>query len=168
MHWAKKGSEFAGVRFPQVVSQFFCGHCCSSYLTVNKCNLSRICRFLFVNATFKVGPSSPAQNTRASGGPTCLRFGNWSLRFYRVLHLTACALLLAWGYTPLPKGWCPGRHRHTLLVGHKWWLRGIIFVWVYTLFFRKILLVIPLRTILRYLYFTWVLPFYATFASTQF
>ncbi len=34
------------------------------------------------------------------------------------------------------------RHRHTLLVGHKWWLRGII--WVCTLFFRKILL-IPLK-----------------------
>ncbi len=41
---------------------------------------------------------------------------------------------------------CRYRHRHTLLVGHKWWLRGIIFVWVYTLFFRKILLVIPLNS----------------------
>ncbi len=29
-------------------------------------------------------------------------------------------------------GLCRHRHHHTLLVGHNWWLRGIIFVWVYT------------------------------------
>ncbi len=28
---------------------------------------------------------------------------------------------------------CRYRHCHTLLMGHKWWLRGVIFVWVYTL-----------------------------------
>ncbi len=64
----------------------------------------RICLLLFVNATFKVGCSSLAQSARTSGGPTCLRSGNWSLHFYRVPHLTTCALLLAGGYTPLPKG----------------------------------------------------------------
>ncbi len=32
---------------------------------------------------FKVGPFSPAQSAHAPGGPTCLRPGNWSLRFYR-------------------------------------------------------------------------------------
>ncbi len=31
-----------------------------------------------------------------------------------------------------------------LQVCHEWWLRGIIFIWVYTLFFRKTLLVKPL------------------------
>ncbi len=84
--------------------------------------------------TFKVGPSSPAQSARASGGPMCLRSGNWSLRFYRVLHLTPYALLLAGDYTSLPsllntakyentgmgQGLCRYRHHHTLLVGHKW------------------------------------------------
>ncbi len=41
---------------------------------------SRVCQLLFVNATFKVGPSSSAQSACASGCPTCLRSGNWSLR----------------------------------------------------------------------------------------
>ncbi len=39
--------------------------------------MSRICWLLFVNATFKFGPSSPAQSARTSGGPTCLRSGDW-------------------------------------------------------------------------------------------
>ncbi len=47
---------------------------------------------------------SPAQRTHASAGPTCLQSGNWSLCFYRVPPLTPCALLLAGGHTPLPKG----------------------------------------------------------------
>ncbi len=68
---------------------------------------SSICQLLFVNATFKVGPSSSAQSTRASGGPTCSQSDDWSPRFYRVSYLTPCTLLLAEGYTPLPKDWCP-------------------------------------------------------------
>ncbi len=67
---------------------------------------SRICQLLFVNATFKIGPTSPVQSAHASGGPTYLCSGNWSLRFYRVPHLTPCTPLLAGGYTPLLKGWC--------------------------------------------------------------
>ncbi len=88
---------------------------------------SGICRLLFVNTTFKVGPSSPAQSARASGGPMCLPSGNWLLRFYRVPQVTPCAPLLAGGYTPLPKGWRPETS----------WAqqRGIIFVWVHTLCF---------------------------------
>ncbi len=41
---------------------------------------SWICRLLFVSTTLKLGPSSSAQSARGSGGPTCLRSGNWSLR----------------------------------------------------------------------------------------
>ncbi len=45
-------------------------------LIVFKGITSKICRLLFENTTFKVGPSSPAQSAHASGGPTCLRSGN--------------------------------------------------------------------------------------------
>ncbi len=67
---------------------------------------SRRCQLLFVNAIFKVGPNSTAQSTLAPGDPMCLRSGDLLLCFYRVPHLTPCVLLLAGGYTPLPKGWC--------------------------------------------------------------
>ncbi len=60
---------------------------------------------MFDNTTFKVGLSSPALSTQS--GPTCLQSGNWLLHFYRILHLTPCALLLAGGNTPLPRGRCP-------------------------------------------------------------
>ncbi len=120
---------------------------CSNIFILLKGIKSRICWLLFVHATFKVGPSSSAQSILASGGPTYLRSGKWLLHFYWVLHLTPCVLLLAGGYTPLPKGWYPETSRaqqnkkiqaecrisadtdhHTLLVSHNWWLRGIIFV----------------------------------------
>ncbi len=61
---------------------------------------SSISRLLFVNATFKVGPSSPARSAHAPGGPTCLQSGNWSLRLYRVPPLTPCTLLLATPHCP--------------------------------------------------------------------
>ncbi len=40
-------------------------------------------------------PLLPTQTECASGGPTCLRSENWSLRFYRVPPLTPCAVI-AW------------------------------------------------------------------------
>ncbi len=80
-----------------------------------------------------------------------------------IRKLTPCAPLLAGGYTPLPEDWCPetswaqqnkkiqaeGRvSADTDTTTHpnasKWWFRGIIFVWVHTLCFRKILLIRPL------------------------
>ncbi len=92
---------------------------------------SRICWLLFVNTTFKVGPSSPAQSADAPGGPTCFRSDNWSLRFCRdpPSHPARCYWLRATHHWP-EVGWCPETCRHTLLVGHKSWLRGLVFVWV--------------------------------------
>lgn len=40
---------------------------------------------------------------------------------------------------------------HTLLLGHKWWLRAFTFVWVYMLFLRKILQGVTLNKIKIYL-----------------
>ncbi len=68
-----------------------------------------------------------------------------------LVAFTRCTLLLAGGYTPtaqklMPRnvpstaklentgkgqGLCRYRHRHTLLVGHKWWLIGIILVYTF-------------------------------------
>ncbi len=78
------------------------GTCCTSSRHNEKDSSIATCK-----RNINVGPSSPAQSAHASGGRTCLQSGNWSLRFYRVPHLTPCALLLAWGYTPLPRGWSP-------------------------------------------------------------
>ncbi len=50
---------------------------------------SRICWLLFVNTTFKVGPSSPTQSACASGGPTCLQSGTGSR-----ISLPACSYWL--------------------------------------------------------------------------
>lgn len=42
-----------------------------------------------------------------------------------------------------------------LLVGHKWWFRGIVFTWVYNLLFKKVLHIIPLNTVSESLNSTW-------------
>ncbi len=54
--------------------------------------MNRIRLLMFENTTFKVGPSSLAQNAHASGGPMWLRSGNWSLRFLesRTSHPARC------------------------------------------------------------------------------
>ncbi len=57
-------------------------------------------------------------------------------------HLTPCTLLLTGGYTPLPKGWCPEMSQTQQ--NKKIQAEGRLSAGVYTLFFRKILLVIPL------------------------
>ncbi len=108
----------------------------------------------------------------ASGGPTCLRSGTWSLGFYGVppSHPACCYWLGATHVCPKvddqkrPKHCKIRKSRqragslqiqipvHTS--SHKW-LRGIIFVWGFTLFFfvlfffRKLLLVIPFMFILQ-------------------
>lgn len=120
--------------------------------------MSRICRLQFVNATFKVGPSTPAQGTTNLLLDVCLQSATWLLCFYM--------LLLAGLHTFCPKAdthkslehskirnyrWRAGslhRDSHTRLVGHEWWLAGIHFIWVHTVFyFRKILLIQPLRVV---------------------
>ncbi len=120
---------------------------------------STICRLLFVNTTFKVGPSSRAQSFCASDLVT-----GWCVfTESRPSHPARCYWL--WATHRCPKVDAQKHHDHhkirksrqrgrvsadvdtiTLLVGRKWWLRGILFVWVY----RKILLVIPLSVCMKH------------------
>ncbi len=129
--------------------------------------ISRICWLLFVNTTFKLAAPPWLKVHVVLMVPHAYNLVNGHCVFIE-FRLTPSVLLLAGVYTPLPKGWCPetsqtqqnkkiqaeGRHRyrnhHTLLLGHKWWLGGIIFVFLYSIsihcFFRKILLVRPLKS----------------------
>ncbi len=133
--------------------------------------MCRICWLWFVNSTFKVGHSSWAQKCTCFWWShvlmICLLITTFPL-------LTPCVLLLAGGHTPLPKGWCHEMSRaqqnkkiqaevgvcaHTHIATHVFWVINddwevlflyeftFTFVWVlqFTLFFWKILLVVPLE-----------------------
>ncbi len=116
---------------------------------------SRICQLLFVMQHSKLA-TPPWLKAHA----LLVVPHSYDLVSGRYVFIESCTTtLLAGCYTPLPKrlmptnipstaklenigrgqGLCRYRHCHTLLVGHQWLFGGIIFVWVYTLFFRKIL-----------------------------
>ncbi len=106
LRWWRAGES--KMKEAMLVHHLFCTICTNRYF---KGITNGICLLLFVNTAFKVGPSSLAQSACASGGPTCLQSGYRLLCFHRVPHFTPCMLLLAGGYTPLPKGWCPETSR---------------------------------------------------------
>ncbi len=125
--------------------------------------MSRICRSLFENTTFKVGPSSPAQSPLVVPHAYDAAIAHYIFIESRTLHT-----FIGWGYTPL-EGWYPETSRtqqnnkiqaegkvsadtdtttrFCWVISDDW--EGLfLFESIHCFFFRKILLIIPLNILL--------------------
>jgi len=69
----------------------------------------------------------------------CLRWGTWSLHFYKVLTSLASCDQGCPGHRKYWQNFCRKNTLHTLLVGLEWWLRGYFSMSLYidTLVFKR-------------------------------